>query len=260
MNKNAGMSAITVAIIDDEPLAREGIRNLLAVERDVAITGEFGDGVDALEALEIKKPDLLFLDVQMPGMDGFELLAALPEDYQPAIVFVTAFDKFAIKAFEVHALDYLTKPVDPARFREALEHAKQMLRSRDAATGPALLKLLDDVRKRDARPQRLAIRSVGKIELIAVADIDYVQAAGDYVSIHVRGAKHFHKETMARIERILDAEKFVRIHRSVIVNADRVKELQPLFKGDYVVILIDGTKLTLSRTYKDQALARLTEI
>jgi two-component system, LytTR family, response regulator len=241
---------LRVLIVDDEPLARARLRALLEREPDVQVAGESGDGVQAITAVEALRPDLVFLDVQMPALDGFGVLEALGEPL-PAVVFVTAYDRYALRAFEVHALDYLLKPFDRERFRRALERARATLqRDESLAVNRKLLELLDDVRPTRKAAPRLVVKTAGRVFFLRPEEIDWVEAAGNYVKVHVGREDHLLRETMSALEGRLDADRFVRIHRSTLVNLDRVKELQPWFHGDYKVILRDGTELTLSRGYR----------
>ncbi len=249
------MGKVRTLIVDDEPLARERIRQLLAEEEDIEIVGEFEDGLAALEAIGEQQPDLVFLDVQMPELDGFELLSRLDPTRMPAIVFVTAHDQFALRAFEVHALDYLLKPFDQERFRAALDRARTWIARRgDEALDTRLTSLLADLRG-SATPrvqERIAVKAGGRVILLKAEEIDWVEAADNYVSLHVGAASHLLRETMNGLERRLPSDRFLRISRSTIVNLDRVRELQPLFHGEYAVILTDGKRLSLSRSYRDR--------
>ena len=248
---------IRTIIVEDEPLARERMLNLLETDDDIEVCAECGDGRSAVEKITELEPDLVFLDIQMPELDGFGVLAELSMPKLPAVVFVTAYDQFALKAFEVHAVDYLLKPFDRGRFREALQRAKTRIASTQApATGENLRALIADLRPDTKAIQKIAIKSSGRVTFVKVEDIDWVEAADNYVSIHSGTASHMLRETMTALSTRLPAEKFVRINRSCIVNVERVKELQPLFHGEYAVILHDGTKLTLSRNYRG-SLARL---
>lgn len=249
---------IRTLIVDDEPAARAAISSLLADDPEVNLVGECADGRSALRAIRDDAPDLLFLDVQMPEMDGFTLLRELDPADLPIVVFVTAYDQYALRAFEVHALDYLLKPFDDARFREALARAKQQVRQgKLSAISQQLLALLDGAGRPPAAARegqylkRLVIKSGGRVTILAVRDIDWIEAEGDYVKIHAGRAWHLLRETMKHLETHFDPARFVRIHRSTIVNVERIKELQPYFRGEYVVILHDGTSLKLSRGYKD---------
>ena len=244
-----------VLIVDDEPLARERLRNLLEAEPVVEILGQCDNGVAAVEAIRSRQPDLVFLDVQMPELDGFGVLAALEGGPMPAVVFVTAHDQFALRAFDVHAVDYLLKPYDKERFQTALNRALEVIRRRQTGElSDKLTALLADVRP-EAKVkvvERIAVKSSGRVVFVKVEDIDWVEAADNYVSLHVGHEEHLHRETMAALEQQLPESKFLRISRSTIVNMDRIKELQPLFHGEYAVILRNGTKLTLSRSYRDK--------
>ena len=234
-----------VLIVDDEPLACERIRTLLAGERGIEIAGECHDGKSAVDAIRRLAPDLVFLDVQMPEMDGFGVLERLNRDRMPAVIFVTAFDQYAIKAFEVCALDYLLKPFDRERFAKALARARS---SGDLTA--RLGALLEEWSGRRKYLDRLVIRSGGRVFFLRVEEIDWIESAGNYVRLHCGNEGHLYRETMARMESSLDPARFARIHRSTIVNVERVKELHPLFRGDYTVILRNGRELTLSKGYR----------
>jgi two-component system LytT family response regulator len=249
---------IRALVVDDEPAARAAIRALLADDPDIQIVGECVDGRTTLEAIEREAPDLLFLDVQMPEMDGFTLLRRLDPAEIPVVVFVTAYDQYALRAFEVHALDYLLKPFDDERFREAVAHAKQQVRQgKLGALSEQLAALLEGVGRPPATPRngqylkRLAIKAGGRVTILSVKDIDWIEAEGDYVKIHAGRGWHLLRETMKHLETQFDPARFVRIHRSTIVNVERIKELQPFFRGEYVVILQDGPSRKLSRGYKE---------
>jgi two-component system LytT family response regulator len=253
-------TAIRALIVDDEPAARDAIRSLLAGDADIHIVGECADGRTALRAIASTAPELLFLDVQMPEMDGFTMLRQLDPARLPVVVFVTAFDQYALRAFDVHAADYLLKPFDDDRFRDAVARAKQSVRAGQLGRlSEELRALLDGVApsaptaRTAAGPylKRLVIKSGGRVTLLNVRDIDWIEAEGDYVKIHVAKVWHLLRETMKRLEAQFDPARFVRIHRSTIVNVERIKELQPYFRGEYVVILQDGKSLKLSRGYKE---------
>ena len=266
------MGTIRTMIVDDEPLARERIRTLLARQPDVQVVGECSSGRQALEEVQQQHPDLLFLDVQMPEVDGFGLIEALEDSVQkgktngngngkkklPVVVFVTAYDQYALRAFEVHALDYLLKPFDDDRFQEALERARQQLqlalngREETAVVHRRLLSLVQDMKNRTKPMERLVVRSSGRVFFLRTEEIDWIEAASNYVRLHVGQTSHLLRETMNGIESRLDPDKFLRIHRSTIINVDRIKELQPWFHGDYAVILADGTRLTLSRSHREK--------
>ena len=248
-----GRSPIRALIVDDEPLGREAVRTLLSGDASVTVVGEASDGVAAIEQIESLRPDLVFLDIQMPECDGFGVLEALPQDRLPVVVFVTAFDRYAIDAFAVHALDYLLKPIDPARFRAALERVKSTLgQGTKGAVDEQLRGFVAELQKRSEYRERIVVKAHAKLLLFRVEEIDWIESAGDYVNLRVRGEQHLLRETMAQIEARLDPARFLRIHRSTIVNIDRVRELEPLFQGQYLVRLRDGTKLTASRSYKKE--------
>jgi two-component system LytT family response regulator len=251
------MTRIRTLVVDDEPIARARVLSLLRDEPDVEIVGECASGPQAVSVINAQSPDLVFLDIQMPEMDGFEVARALEPDRMPAFVFVTAFDHYAVRAFECHALDYLLKPFSVQRFKSALAHARQQLAQRQATTlGRQLLEMLPDMRPQPRR-DRLVVRSSGRVYFVRIADIDWCEAAGNYVSLHVGTHSHLTRETMGRLEAQLDPHQFVRIHRSTIVNVDRVQELRSSFNGEHVLLLRDGTPLTLSRGYRDALQARL---
>jgi two-component system LytT family response regulator len=253
------MAPIRALIVDDEPLAREGIRELTRAADDVRVIGECTNGRDAVEVIRRERPDLLFLDVQMPEMDGFKVLDALvEEEMPPVVVFVTAYDEYALRAFEVHALDYLLKPLDPNRFAQALARAREQLElKRKGATSGRIVEMLQEMRSRPEYLDRFLVKSRGRVHFIDAADIDWIEAAGNYVKLHTQDEDHLIRETMAALEERLDPRQFLRIHRSSIVNIDRVNELHPMFNGEYTVVLKDGTELTLSRTYRSKLQGRL---
>jgi two-component system LytT family response regulator len=256
---------IRTLIVDDEPLARQNLRLLLQADPDVEIIDECGSGREAVEAIEARAIDLLFLDIQMPEMNGFDVLARIDTARIPAIIFVTAFDRYALKAFEVHALDYLLKPFDDARFEKALRQAKAQIEQREINhLSRKLFALLED-REAARLPEparaeyltRMMIKSAGRVLFLKVDEIDWIGADDYYVKLHAGRKIHLLRETMNEIETKLDPEKFLRIHRSTIVNIDRIKELHPHFNGDYAVVLHDGTELKLSRSRREQVRARL---
>lgn len=249
------MTKIRTLIVDDESLARERIKRYLGAESDIEIVGECANGKEAVESIGSLSPDLLFLDIQMPEMDGFGVLEAIGLQKVPAIIFVTAYDKYALKAFEVHALDYLLKPFNRERFRRSLARAREQLdHDRMGQLDQRLLSLLEDLKAEQKHLDRLVVRSVGRVFFLKTDEIDWIEAAGNYVRLHVGREGHLLRETMNRLEAKLNPDKFLRIHRSTLVNIDRIKELQPLFSGDYTVILRDGRQLTLSRSYRDKLL------
>lgn len=244
---------IRAIIVDDEPLAREGVRLHLEAEPDVEIVGEAGTGEEAVELIETVRPDLLFLDVQMPGMDGFGVLDAVGPAHMPVTIFTTAYDQFALRAFDAHAIDYILKPYDAQRFSSAIERARMHLNGRrKVQVDERLDSLIDELRARNQYLERLVVRSGGRILILRVADIDWVEAASNYVRLHAGGREYLLRETMTALESKLDPADFVRIHRSTIVRVDKIRELEPLFQGDYVVILDDSTRLTSSRGYREK--------
>jgi two-component system LytT family response regulator len=247
------MQQIRAVIIDDERLARQRIRRMLSEAPDFAVAGEFENSEQGLAYLEANPAELLFLDVQMPGMDGFSLLEALGPERAPMVIFVTAYDEYALRAFEVHAFDYLLKPFDQPRFAKTIERARRQLSS-DGRSSEKLLDLLKEFRQRSQEPARFAIKTPGRLFFVRQEDIDWMEAADNYVNLHTGHETHLIRETMNALEQRLDSHKFLRIHRSTMVNADRIKELRPWFHGEYIVVLKDGTELTLSRTYREKIL------
>lgn len=244
---------ITALIVDDEPLAREKIRRLLRSEPDVEIVGEAVSGEEAARLIENLKPDLVFLDIQMPEMNGFEVLKTVKNERMPVVIFVTAYDKYAIKAFEVHALDYLLKPFDRERLQTAVRRVREQIEAnRHGDLDERLISLLSNLKPEKEYPERLVLKTAGRVFFIKTSDIDWIEAAGNYVKLHIGRDAHLLRETMNKIETKMNPEKFLRIHRSSLVNIDRIKELNPLFNGDYLVILQDKTELTLSRNYHDR--------
>lgn len=248
---------LRVLVVDDEPLGRERLRTLLADDPGVEIVGECADGRSAVEAVRDLAPDLVFLDVQMPLLDGFEVVGAVGADSMPPVIFVTAYDEYAIKAFEVHALDYLLKPFDRARFDRALERAKEHLarRGEDGALAGQLRALLDEVRSgRDAAAEgdRLLIRSRGRITIVPTRELDWIEAAGNYARLHAGEETHLMRETMTALADRLPATEFVRVSRSAIVRVDRIRELKRRSHGEYTIVLRDGTKVKSSRGYTDR--------
>ncbi|MEM1183163.1 MAG: LytTR family DNA-binding domain-containing protein [Acidobacteriota bacterium] len=245
---------IEALIIDDEPLAREKVRGFLENESDITIVAECRDGKEALEALEEHRPQLVFLDVQMPEMDGFEVLSNVEPEHLPTVIFTTAYDQYALKAFDVHAVDYLLKPFDRERFQQAVARARSEVERRELGDMRGHIQaLLEHVSERRPKPpQRLVIKSSGRVVFLKVDDIDWIDAAGNYVKLHAGGESHLLRETMSRLEDRLDSSKFIRIHRSTIVNIECIKELQQQFHGDYLVVLKSGQRLTLSRSYREK--------
>ena len=252
------MKKIKVLVADDEPLARERLASLLSQEADIEMVGQARDGEEAITAIHDDTPDLVFLDVQMPQMNGFDVIEAVGTDKMPLVIFVTAYDQHALKAFQVRALDYLLKPFDRERFRDALSRArKQLDRDENGDLGRRLLALVKDLRRDQPKSDRLVVKSGGRLFFLRADEIDWVEAAGNYVRLHVGPASHLLRETMNAIEGRLDPEKFFRIHRSRIVNMERIQELQPWLNGEYAVLLRTGTRLTLSRGYREKLQDRL---
>jgi two-component system LytT family response regulator len=245
------MLRIRTLIVDDEQLARERLLSLLEGDPDIEIIGECNSGKEAIAAIRTESPDLVFLDVQMPEGDGFEVLESIDFHTMPIVVFVTAYDQYAIRAFDVHALDYLLKPFDQNRFEQALVRAKsEVVLRNNTNVNQKLLSMLEHIESHKKSLDRILVKSAGKVFFLKFDEIDWVESAGNYVKLHVGSESHLLRETMSEMERKLGDEKFVRIHRTVIVNLDRIKELQPWFNGEYIVILNNGIKLTASRGYK----------
>jgi two-component system LytT family response regulator len=246
------MVKIRALIVDDEPLGRERIRTLLKGRADVELVGESKDGREAVEAIRTLEPDLVFLDVQMPELDGFGVVRAVGAAEMPAVIFVTAYDQHALSAFEVHALDYLLKPFDVARFSEALDRALGLIRQgQKEDLGRRIENLLAGVSRPSGGLDRLMVKSRSRIYFVRTGEIEWIEAAGNYVRLHTAGKRHLLRRTMGGLEAQLDPEQFLRIHRSTIVNLDYVRELRPTFSGEYEVVLKDGTRLTLSRGYRE---------
>lgn len=254
---------IRAIVVDDEPTARRGVRLLLATDASIEVIGEAAGGAEAAELIAKERPDLVFLDVQMPDCDGFETLARVGVAQAPVVVFVTAYDEHALRAFEVNAVDYLLKPYDDARFAAALHRAKEAIRRREVDLMNArlnrLLQYLENVAPGPDANDRILVKSSGEIFFLKSNEIDWIEAEGDYMKFHVAGKTHLMRETMARLEARLDPKKFIRIHRSTIVNVDRMRKLSPSFAGEYAVILHDGTKLRLSRGYQERIAALLKQ-
>src|SRR5262245_12392248 len=256
---------IKTLIVDDEPLARRNLRVLLETDPQIEIMGECRNGREAVKAIESAPPDLLFLDIQMPELDGFDVLAQVGPERIQAIIFVTAFDQYALKAFEVHALDYLLKPFDDARFARALQEAKAQIEKHEISKLTHKLLALLEERETDRKHRRgqktyltrLMIKLASRVILLKVSEIDWIEADGNYAKLHVGRKSHLLREKMQDLEDQLDPRKFVRIHRSIIVNLERIKEMHPHFNGDYILVLEDGTQLKLSRTRRENLETRL---
>jgi two-component system, LytTR family, response regulator len=245
---------LRVVVADDEPIGRQRLVRLLQAEPDTDVVAACADGEEAVEAIREYIPDVVLLDIQMPQLDGFEVVAALDEADQPAVIFVTGHDQYAVRAFEVHAFDYLLKPVDQERLREAIGRAVATPGSTpQGSTTRRILTLLEElsVRERARGRDRLVVRTTERAFFLRSETIDWIEAAGKFVHLHVGRAVHALRESMAELEQELDPARFVRISRSVIVNLDQIQEIQPWFQGDYVLILTDGTRLTSTRGYRD---------
>ena len=246
-----GTRHIRALVIDDEPLARGLIREMLQSDPEADIVGECANGCDAISSIRALSPDLIFLDVQMPELGGFEVLESLKDGELPAIIFVTAYDQYAVRAFEVHALDYLLKPFDRQRFGVAWERAKSRLFEGEVNRGDRrVLSLLEELRAGPQYIDRLVIKAEGRIFFLDVEDIHYIEAEGNYVGVHNGKKAYLLRETIGRLESQLNPKEFLRIHRSAIVRIDKIKELQPWFHGEYRVILDGGKQLMLSRNYR----------
>ncbi|MDX6611947.1 MAG: two-component system, LytTR family, response regulator [Blastocatellia bacterium] len=244
---------IRVLLVDDEPLARAMLREMLQSDPHVDIVAESCNGNEALAAIRTHSPELVFLDVQMPEVGGFEVLAALEKSQIPHVIFVTAYDQYAVRAFDVHALDYLLKPFDQERFDVSWQRARvQIMRDRNGGMDQRILALLEEMKAGNNYLERLVIKAAGRIYFLETNEIDWIEAEGNYVSVHSGKKTHLLRETISSLESQLDPKKFVRVHRSSIVRLDRIKELQPWFHGEYRIILNDGTQLTLSRNHRDK--------
>jgi two-component system LytT family response regulator len=243
---------IRVLIVDDEPLSRRKIREFLKGDQEIEVVGECGSGPQAVEAVRSIAPDLLFLDVQMPGMDGFGVLEELRDERMPFVIFVTAYDKYAVKAFEVRALDYLLKPFHRERFSRATERAKAQLRDAAGDFKAQLRDLIQELRPQTHYLERILVKTSGTVLFLKTGEIDWISAEENYVRLHCGQASYLLREKIGNLETQLDPDRFQRIHRSTIVNIDRIQKLHPHSHGDYQVVLHDGTELMLSRAYRDR--------
>ena len=243
---------IRALIVDDEPLSRRKIREFLKGDDEIQVIGECGNGEEAVEAVRAASPDLLFLDVQMPGMDGFTVLEELREEHLPFVVFVTAYDKYAVRAFEVRALDYLLKPFHRERFARATARAKAQISAGGTNLNHQIRELIQELRPQSRYLDRVIIRTAGTIFFLKTDEIDWISAEENYVRLHCGKASHLMREKISALEASLDPARFRRIHRSTIVNIDRIEKLHPFSHGDYQVVLRDGTALVLSRGYREK--------
>ena len=247
------MKSLRAIIVDDEPLARERLRRMLSAHDDIAVVRECRTGKEAVDSIRKDDVDLVFLDIQMPEMNGFEVIERIGPDRMPAVVFTTAYDEHALHAFEVHALDYLLKPFDAARFDASLARAVKLVRGADVADlQRRLADLVSASTSRNRYLDRVLIKSRARVYFLQMDEVDWIEAARNYVHLHVGSRSHLLRQTLSGIEEQLDPRRFLRIHRSAIVNLDRIKEMRPLFNGEYEVRLETGAVLTLTRTYMDQ--------
>lgn len=243
---------LRVIIAEDEPHARDVLKVYLSDIAETTLVAECTNGRETVEAIRMERPDLLFLDIQMPDLDGFGVLRELGREQMPAVVFVTAYDQFAVKAFEAQALDYLLKPFSKERFLDALSRVRKVIMGNSLATmNERIMAFVEgEEKKSGARAQRFVVKENGKIVLVPYANVDWIKAAGDYAELHVGTGKHLLNESMARLEEILEGHTFLRIHRSIIVNTDRIKEIEPRGSGDFSIRLSTGKQLKLSRNYR----------
>jgi two-component system LytT family response regulator len=259
--KDNNVEKIRALIVDDEPLAREGIRMRLKQEPDVEVIGACKNGREAVAVILRDLPDLVFLDIQMPRLGGFGVIEAVGVNRMPHVIFVTAYDEHALRAFEVNALDYLLKPIDGGRFSEALERARSRIRGENLeAVDERLHKIMAALRVERKHLERLSIKSAGRITFLSVDEIDWIEAADNYVQVHAGRESHLLHATMNSLEGRLDPDKFLRIHRSAIVNVGRIKELHPMFHGEYRIVLKDGTRLTSGRGYRENLQKLLNDL
>jgi two-component system LytT family response regulator len=244
---------IRTLIVDDEVLARRGIRQYLALEPDIEVVGECGDGLAAIDAIAALQPDLVFLDIAMPEADGFDVVAAVGPDNMPATIFVTAYDQYAVRAFEIHALDYLLKPVEPERIRTAVARARAQLAVKPDDLAARVAAVLGELGRGPARRylRRLAVKKAGRVLLVDIDEVMRLEASGNYIEVHTRGRMHLLRETLSGLEARLDPDGFVRVSRSCIVNARHIRELQPQSGGDFVLVLADDSEVQGSRRYRE---------
>ena len=255
------MRKIAALIVDDEPLGRASVSELLTTADDIEIIGECADGLEAIEQIHLKSPDLVFLDIQMPELNGFDVLQHLDPEKLPVIVFVTAYDEFAIRAFDVRALDYLLKPIDPDRFSATVQRVRETIAANDPGAGRLLQRrmrqLLQEISGSSRYREIIAVRSFKKISLIRVSDINWIQAQGDYLYLHAGGKRHLLHDSLTSLEKQLDPADFIRIHRSIIVNLRQVGEILRSREGDYLAVLPNDVKLPIGRLYRPKLLSLL---
>ena len=242
---------IRTLIVDDEPLARAHLRSLLVARGDINVIAECGDGRTAIERIERDEPELVLLDIQMPELDGLGVIREVGPSRMPPVVFVTAYDQHALAAFEVHALDYILKPVNRRRFTNAIDRVVGIIRSETQERGSAsLARLVESLQTERAALDRIAVKVRGRVTFLKVDDIDWIEAADDHVRIHAGKTTHLHRSTLTHLEARLPESRFLRIHRSTLVNVERIREIQPWFQGDWVVMLTNGTQLHSGKSYR----------
>ncbi len=249
---------LRVLVVDDEKWARRRITSLLQDEPGIEVIGEAGGGKGAVEQILELEPDVVFLDIQMDGMDGFDVIEAVGIDRMPVVVFATAYDSYAVRAFEAHAIDYLLKPLNEDRLRDAVSRARQEVEQRSRGPSQELGALLEQLRSRSGYLKRIAVSSADRITILPVTDVSWFEAAGNYVKLHVGERDHLARRTMKELQSRLDPEQFVRVHRSAIVNLDHVRELQPWFRGEQVLILDDDTRITIGRRFREELIRLLS--
>ena len=242
---------IRILIVDDEPPGIRALRNLLAREPDLEVVGECLDGPSAVAAVRRLHPDLLFLDIQMPGLDGFEVLAELSDQPLPLVVFVTAYDQYSLQAFQVHALDYLLKPCGPEALRAALDRARSLLATRAEDSSRRVLDLVEEVERHRDRPHRFVVRDGNRVLLIPADQVDAIEATGNYMHLHLGRQTYMIRDTLASLETRLPRDRFLRTHRSWLVNLDRIRELRPWSKGSYLAVVEGGTEVPVSRSFRE---------
>jgi two-component system, LytTR family, response regulator len=252
MTTAEGRSAVRALIVDDEPLARAHLRSLLRERGDVDVVGECGDGRSAIDQIRQLTPELVLLDIQMPELDGLEVIREVGPAKMPAVVFVTAYDEHALAAFEVHAFDYILKPVSRQRFTQAIDRVVGLIRTESPSTDRPLEALIEAMRTERTALDRIAVKADGRVLFIRVGEIDWIEADDDLVRIHAGKVVHTHRSTLTHLEERLPASKFLRVHRSTLVNVDRIREIQPWFQGDWVLILHDGTRLHSGKSYRSK--------